>query len=352
MSSGESSIRKRRIRQRIGLILGTVISAFCLVLVARGVQLAEIIQALKETSLGYLALALLTYVISVWIRAYRWQLLFYPHQKQVRINKLTSVILIGQMINIWLFTRVGDLARAYLIGEIEGVSKAGAFGTIVLEKSFDSLLLLLLLGLLALFMPLPGWLQMSSILLSGALALLLFILLIAAQYRERIIALGNYLIHKVPRLGSLDLSRRLIAAGDSLEPLRRMDVNLKLLGWSALFWVISALTNQFTLQAMGIAVPWYVSFFLLVVFQVGGIIPASPGRFGVYHYLAVEALALFNVPRGLALSFAILLHFITYVLMSVAGAWCLWKENYDLQHVIQLAPSQAQHTSGAPVDKG
>ncbi len=341
----------KKLRRSAGLILSTLLSVLCLVLAFRGVQLPEVIRALREASPGYLGLALLTYVLFIWAKARRWRLLFYPGQGRMRLGKLASVILIGQTVNIWLLPHAGELARAYLIGEIEGVNKARAMGTVVLEKSLDSLMLLLFLVLLALLMPLPSWLQTSSILLSGALVALLLVLLLAARHRKRILAWGEYLIRKVPQLDSLHLSRRLIAAGDSLELLRRLDVNLQLVGWSALIWSIAALTNQFTLRAMGITVPWNVSFFLLLVFQIGGIIPASPGRFGVYHYLAVQALAIFAVERSLALSFAIVLHLITYVLMSVAGAFCLWKENYDLQGLVRAAESAASK-SDIPADGG
>ena len=60
-------------------------------------------------------------------------------------------------------------------------------------------------------------------------------------------------------------------------------------------------------------------------------LPASPGRLGVFHYLAVQSLAIFGVDREMSLAFAIVLHFIAYVLMGLAGALCLWRENLELQ---------------------
>ena len=317
-------------KRLLGLVLGTLLSVLSLVLVLRDLDLPRIGEALRATSLVYFGLALLSYVLSMWAKAKRWQLLFYP-RPDMRLAKLASVLLIGQMANSWLFTRSGELARAYLIGRIEETSKAGALGTIILEKSLESLMILGSLGLLALFMPLPGWLQASSIVLSAGLVGLLLVLLMAARQRMRIVSWGERLIKRIPRLGSWDLSRRLIDASNSLEGLGRGDVTLKLVAWSALIWGISALTNYYCLRAVGISTHWYVSLFLLVVFYIGASLPASPGRLGVFHYLAVQGLALFGVGREVALAFAIILHFIAYVLMGLAGAICLWRENLELQ---------------------
>lgn len=330
----------RNISRLLGVVLGTLLSIACLILVARGIRPEDLAQALAETSPGYVALAVLSYALSIWSKAQRWRLLFYPRHRRIRLKKLASVILIGQMANVWLLARSGDLARAYLIGRIEGVNKAGALGTIVLEKSLESLMLLLSLGLLALLMPLPNWLKTSSVLLSGAFVALLFVLMLAAHQRERIITWGERWVPRFPVLRKLDLSRRLITAGESLELLRRMEINLQLVAWSAFVWIVSVWTNQLALQAVGIAVAWYVPLFLLVVFYVGSSLPASPGRFGIFHYLAVLSLGLFAVERDRALSFAIVLHTIAYVLMGAVGALCLWRENLALQSVEQPAPAE------------
>ena len=321
---------KLDIKRLLGLILGSLLSVLSLVLVVRGLDLSQIVEALRATSPVYFGLALLSYALSMWAKAHRWRLLFYP-RPSMRLGKLASVLLIGQMANVWLFTRSGELARAYLIGRIEDTNKAGALGTIVLEKSLESLMILSSLGLLALFMPLPGRLQAPGILLSAGLVGLLLALLMAARQRARIVSWGERLIKRVPRLQAWDLSRRLIDASNSLEGLGRGDITFKLVAWSVLIWGISALTNYYCLRAVGISTFWYVSLFLLVVFYVGASLPASPGRLGVFHYLAVQGLAIFGVGREVALAFAIVLHFIAYVLMGLAGAICLWRENLALQ---------------------
>lgn len=326
---------KRSRRGILGLIAGTLLSAACLYLVLRGIQWQEVGLTLRQASPALVTLAIIAYALSMWAKAHRWKLLFYPHHRRMRLGKLLSVLLIGQMANAWLLARSGELARAYLIGRIEDTNKAGALGTVLLEKSLESLMILASLAVLAPSMPLPAWLQTSGILLSAALVGLLLALLLAANQRARVVTWGHRLIRLCPWLDRWQLSQRLVDAGRGLEGLGRRDVLLKLLAWSVFAWVISALTNHFCLVAMDIQVGWHVSLFLLVVFYVGATLPASPGRLGVFHLMAVEGLALFDVDRSRALGFAIVLHLVAYVLMGLAGAACLWRENYALQQVAQ-----------------
>ena len=68
----------------------------------------------------------------------------------------------------------------------------------------------------------------------------------------------------------------------------------------------------------------------------GGAVPSAPGRLGVYHYVAVQALAVFGVAQIPALSFAILLHLLVYVLMGACGAFCLWRESLSVEPVAQV----------------
>lgn len=321
----------RKWLQPLGLILGTLLSVVCLWLVFRGARLDAVWHELRGASPFFVGLALLSYALSVWAKAQRWRLLFYPHHRRLRLSKLVSLTLIGGMANIWLFARTGELAKAYLIGEIEGADKALALGTLVVEKSLESVMLLASLAVLTLFVNLPPWLQTSSIVLSILMAALLVVLWAAARWPTRIIQWGQAVVARFPILSRWRVAERIIAAAESLRMFREPRIALRLLAWSVLAWGISIGTNALCLQAVGIRQPWYVPVLLMVVFYVGAALPSSPGRLGVFHYLAVETLAIFAVARTPALSFAIIVHFIAYILMGMIGAVCLWRENYGLQ---------------------
>ena len=59
---------------------------------------------------------------------------------------LFPLVIIGFMTNNLIPARIGELVRAYLLGEREGTSKAAALGTIAVDRLFDGLTLVLMLA--------------------------------------------------------------------------------------------------------------------------------------------------------------------------------------------------------------
>jgi uncharacterized protein (TIRG00374 family) len=332
------------------LILGTVVGLLLLALALRGVNWSQVGSALAEANYPLLALALGTVLLTTLAKAGRWRLLFPEEYGQPRLSKLFSVLLIGQMVNAVLPARLGEIARAYLIGEIEGVDKALALSTVIVEKALDALVLLLLIALVFAFMPLPAWLGRSGILISGLLAVAVGLLLVGV-YRAQWIRNCSKGISQSPLLAWMvrlrspqvwrsrpskmmswihrfDLERRLGTITAGLTALSRGNVALRLLGWSVLVWALAAMTNYVTILALGIRVPFLAALLLLAALHLGVAVPSSPGRVGVFHYICVLSLSLFSVDRSLALSCGLVLHLIVFMPMITLGAWFLWKESY------------------------
>lgn len=310
------------------LILGTAVGLLLLALAFRGVNWPQVRSALAEANYPLLGLALGTVLLTTLAKVARWRLLFPQEYGRPRLGKLFPVLLIGQTVNAILPARLGEIARAYLIGEIEEVDKALALSTVIVEKALDALMLLLLVAFLFALMPLPTWLGRSGILVSGLLAALL-LLLILGTYRSKDAPSALYrFLSWIPGIHRLDLERRLGTITVGLTALSRGDVARQLLGWSLLVWVLAALTNYVTFLALGIKVPFLAAFFLLAALHLGVVVPSSPGRVGVFHYICILSLSLFSVDRSLALSYGLVLHLIVFVPMMFLGAWSLWKENY------------------------
>jgi len=324
------------------LILGAVVGLLLLALAIRGVNWPQVGSALAEVSYPLLALAVGTVLLTTLAKAARWRLLFPQEYGRPRLSKLFSVLLIGQTVNALLPARLGEIARAYLIGEIEGGDKALALSTVIVEKALDALMLLLLIAVIFAFMPLPGWLGRSGVLVSGLLTAVLLLVILAA-YRTSASAghppvepskgtasaLYRFLSW-IPGIHRFDLERRLRAITVGLSTLHRREVALPLAGWSVFVWAMAALTNYVTFLALGIKLPFLAALFLLAALYLGVAVPSSPGRVGIFHYICVLSLSLFSVDRSLALSYGVVLHLVVFVPMMSLGAWFLWKENYEL----------------------
>ncbi|MBC8493074.1 MAG: flippase-like domain-containing protein, partial [Chloroflexi bacterium] len=267
----------------------------------------------------------------------RWRLLLYPRHRQRRYGNLRPILFIGQMVNIVIPARLGELARAYLVGEIEGESKALSLGTIAVEKAVDLFMVLFLLVGLLLAMAVPRWVQEPGVEVATVTLVLLGALVLSAHYKERLLSAFGRLLRVLPELAQVRLMEHLEAVLDSLEVFRRWDVSLRVGGWSVLIWLLAASTNYITFLALRLHLPFLAAVFLLVVLQVGVAVPSSPGKVGVFHYLCLLALSVFGVERSLALSYGLLLYFIVFLPPILLGVFFLGWENVSWRRLKRRA---------------
>jgi len=324
-------------KRNLSLLGGTLLSVFFLWLAFRRVNLGEVWGAMRQANLLWVGFALLTFLVTQVVKAVRWRVLFFPEHRDRRLGKLQRVIYIGQLVNAAIPARLGEVARAYLLGRIEGISTAYALGTVVLEKALDSLMLLLVVFLVSLFMPLPIWLKGSSLIISGGMVALLILMTLLSRWEDRMPGWLDRVFGPQSWLTRAGATGAIQRAALSLRPLRSLRMNLQLWGWSLVDWLIMISTNLVLLWAFGLRLPWTAAPLLLAVLNIGIVVPSSPGRIGVVHYLCVLTLGLYGVDKALALAYGILLHALIYVPVFVLGAYFLWRENYDLSRLAALA---------------
>src|ERR1044071_10440692 len=140
------------------LVLCIVISGVCLYLAVRGMDFARTLQELKKSSPMPIIGAVLFLFLSYWIRAYRWRYLLLP-VKQLPTSPLFRSTVIGVMGNYVFPFRAGEVMRALSIGQNQNISKAAAFGSIVLERIFDGLVISMTPFFVLAAIVLPPWLM-------------------------------------------------------------------------------------------------------------------------------------------------------------------------------------------------
>lgn len=296
-------------------------------LAIRQVHLREVWDALRQANLWWVGAALVAFLATQALKAARWKALFYPEQGVRHFGKLLALIYIGQMVNAAIPARLGEIARAYLLARAESISGAYVLGTVVLEKALDSLMLLLVVLVTSIFMPFPSWVKGSSLVVSGGMVALLVIMTALSRWEGHAPAWVTRAIGPASWLGRLGIAPAIQRAALSLRPLRSARMNLVLWGWSAGNWVLMILTNVLMFWAFGLRLPWTAAPLLLAILNIGIIVPSSPGRIGIFHYLCVLTLGLYGVDAALALACGILLHAVVYVPIFLLGAYYLWREN-------------------------
>ena len=105
---------------------------------------------------------------AVWARTWRWHYLLRP-LKRVPLGRLFPIVVIGYMGNNVYPARAGEFIRAYVLKRNEDVSASASFATIVVERIFDGIVMLIfVLVTLPLAPTLPDWLRQVVVLGSVA----------------------------------------------------------------------------------------------------------------------------------------------------------------------------------------
>jgi uncharacterized protein (TIRG00374 family) len=310
--------------------LGTLISIVFLVLAFKDVPLNEVAHAFTQVNYFWILVAVLGMLLQSWLRAWRWVTLYHPLQHGLRVWRMFGIVLISQMLNIAVPWRVGELARIYLMGEIEKRSKAQTLATLGVEKIFDTLMLFVLLLIIPPFMTLPAWLERPR---EGIVSLTI-VLFVAAF---GVMLMRNVIVRLLEQVripwSARSLGELAHLALTSLDVLKRMDLHLWLQLLSVMIWLIGVVVNYLVFLAMDLPLPWISAFLLMAVLMVGGIVPSSPGKLGVFQYLCILTLGLFNVDKSIGLTYGIWLYLVAYGTPILGGIVALWWEGVNVQRL-------------------
>jgi uncharacterized protein (TIRG00374 family) len=304
---------------------GVVFSLGFLVLALRNVDLIETANALRRVNVLILSAAAASYVFSAAAKGVRWQLLL-AVRRAPSFGRVFSILSVGLMVNAFIPARLGEFARAYLMGKAEEDSQVYVLGTVAVEKVADLLLLLLSLTVLLSQMALPEWLIGPARGMALLIAVLVPCLVLLAWQRDFVLRMVERTSRFVPSAWREGLVRQTRYGLASLVVVRRPRLLIGLLGWSLIVWIVSALTNYLVFLALELTMPAWAPLLLLVVLQVGAAVPSSPGRIGVFQYLVILSLSIFAVDKNVALGYSVVLYLVIYVPIALLGVWGLWHE--------------------------
>jgi glycosyltransferase 2 family protein len=325
--------------------VGIIISLVLVVIIIYQVDLAQVAIALKSANYFLILPSIILVILTIIIRAFRWQYLLKP-VKTVRMYSLFSATSIGFMANMILPARLGELIRAYLIGQREDISKSASLATIVVERLWDILILILFLGLVLLVTPLAAGdpsLE-EGLKWGGGISLFaLFAMLLSLVFLKEKTKASLNIVQTIMNPLSANLSLKVenfissFAAG--LGTIKGNKDLIYIAIWSFILWVLSALSLHIIFFAFHIYIPFYAPFFLIVLQAFGVALPSSPGFIGTYHAATIAGLTLLGIPKEQALSIAIVMHASFFFPTILLGMYLLWLEGLSFAHIRNISRS-------------
>jgi len=307
---------------KLKFIIGLLISLVFLFLAFRKVDFSQMGESLRTANYLYLVPTLATIFLSHFLRAFRWRYLLDPIRR-VDTKSLLSSLLIGYAANVVTPAHLGEILRAYILSKKRALSMSAILATVVMERIIDVFSLLALMALALAIYPFPDWVVKSGTILFAVTCALFFILVILKKSKS-FAMFSMALTHRVlPKGFAQRVDRFLERFLSGIVPLSHWHDYITVTFLSIVIWGCYGLVFYFCLHAFGFIhefqLAWYVSLILLVITCVAVIVPSSPGYIGPYHYLCQITLAMFSVPAGPALSFATVVHAITFLPVLLVG---------------------------------
>lgn len=322
-------------------VVGLAITVLALWYVLRDVSFGEVVTQIGRGDFLLLGAAVFVATFGFFIRALRWKVLLTPVKPDTTLRSRFAGVSIGFMANNVLPARVGEFARAYAFSRLEPVTASAAFGTLVVERFMDGvvLLLFLLVPVLTPGFPSTGALSggQGATVLQGAVGLVVVALvaLIAMAVMPRLIlrtarAGARFLPHRAAQrlLSSLE------SFLDSLSIMRSPRLLFLGFAWSFAFWTWHGVSFWLGMLAFGIDTGFVSAIFTEAVVGFGVAVPSAPGFFGTFHVAANFALSgVYGVAETESLAFAFAYHFGGWIPITAIGLWYAWKLGLSLGEV-------------------
>ncbi len=319
------------------LLPGIIISVILGLFILYQIDFNQLISALQPVQYSLLVSAVLVTILTLFIRAWRWQYLLQP-VKSVRTLHLCSATAIGFMANMLLPARAGEVVRAHIISRKEEVSTLASFATIVVERVLDLLSVLLLFALLLVLTPLPReitplieGLRVGGYVAAAVCGILLGSLWLMASKVTQMLRLMHICLAFLPDQWLTKLTTMFLSFVLGLQALKKGRQLASIVLLSLCLWMALALSNFLILRSFSLQLPAYAACFFLVMQTLGVAVPSAPGFIGTYHAAVVAGFAIFGVSQEVALSVAIIMHAVFFFPFILVGLLFLWQENLSLR---------------------
>jgi uncharacterized protein (TIRG00374 family) len=307
------------------LALGLVLLYFAF----RGVALDQLASTLKRANFWWIGLSLLFAALSFFSRARRWMLLIEPLGFKPAYWNTYHAVMIGYLSNFAL-PRLGEVTRCVTLGQREKIPVDSLFGTVIIERVTDLLMLFLIMLVL-----LISWAEKFSTFFGEQVLMplqqkltnafggtWLFWLMVA------VFILGAFLLLYVFRkqLSRFALIRRILSIlkgiVDGLKTIYKMERKWEFVLHSVLIWLLYIMMTWmvvFSLEETS-GLSFIDGMFLLVIGGLGMSAPVTAG-FGAYHWITSRGLVyVYDFPLELGGAYAILAHESNSLLTIVMGA--------------------------------
>jgi uncharacterized protein (TIRG00374 family) len=330
----------------LSIIVGLCFSAATIYMAFRNIPFGDLVLYLGSVNYFWLIPSASIAILSFILRVFRWQWILKNH-KRIPFIKVYHPLMIGFMLNCVLPGRLGEFARPVLLKKEENIPFSTGLGSIVTERLFDMICLIVLLTAVLTFMDIDRSLTVSVgryVLNAGTLekaargvaefcALVISgVVAVNIRFCREFIAKCILFVPKMFFFVSNDKKKTLekkiaeplvklmnhFAEGLSLfkNPIKTLGG----LGISMVIWMIQAFSyHLMTFSCPGLSISYTQTMTVMIMICFFIALPSVPGYWGLWEAGGVFALSLFSVARNQAAGYTLINHVVQIAPTIIAG---------------------------------
>lgn len=271
----------------------------------------KVISIIKSVNILLYLFAFFVYYISFPIRGLRWGILLKNIEFKDKFRNILEIFFLSWFVNSLIPAKLGDIYRGYLCRENYKISTSKVVGTIFVERIYDVLVLVILLGLsaaLSFKINVPEGIK-TAIKLGFGLAFILILGLLFIKYKKKYIY--RFLPQKIAEifLNFEEGASHSIVVGTI--PI--------ILFYTVIVWLLECVRLYIVLEAVNVNIPISMVIFIALSSALLTALPLTPSGLGVVEFTIAGILTLVQIPYDVAISVAIIDRFISYWSLIIIG---------------------------------
>ncbi len=304
------------------MLIGVIISAVFIWLALRGLHLPDVWASLRTADYWWLIPSVAVYFLAVWARTWRWDYLLRP-MKQIPLRRLFPVVVIGYMGNNVYPFRAGELLRSFVLRQQEDVAISSSLATIVVERVFDGLVMLMFVFVALPFAPLPSdAIRFVVIIGSGVFLGALLVFFAVAAVPSRFLQLtewfANRLLPERFREPIIDFAQRFVVGLSALRSGRGL---VMIFLTSVVIWLLETVKYWFVMHAFDFTVSFFALMLMNGVVNLATTLPSAPGYIGTFDGPGIAVLSLYGVDPATATAYTLTLHAALWLPITLLGIY-------------------------------
>jgi phosphatidylinositol alpha-mannosyltransferase len=337
MGTPENPTRRRHwgLRRRIGVVVVALAVAGLAVFAVSRLDLHGIGHALATAGPGWIALAVVLMMLSLFLRASSWHQALRAALPETPIGwpPVIRATMIGVMASAVFPGRVGEPTRMLVLARnLDGPTRSlvpVVAGTVFSQTLINLLALAILAGITFSSVTLPGG-DAAGIATVLAVPLAIVALVFAGP---RLLALGQRSrSERIARWANL-LTRLLNLARQGLRVFARPRYGASAISLQLLAWVLQWLSCYMVILALGLKADLTAAAAILLAVNVSAILPATPSNVGVFQAACLVVLSAYGVGASNAIAYGIILQAVEVVTALALGIPALLTEGLSWEDI-------------------